>query len=107
MADYPVGTYRSATFGATISNFQSGQGAIRVFNVFIDAGLSTLSCLTFYNGSASSTANAYFHVAAVPGTVKTSNYWDSHAGILFPNGCFITTGAALLYGVVSYRTETI
>ena len=117
MSDFPIGIYRSSTFGGTLSNFKGvsgcmspGCGAVRLFNVFLKGTSSSASNLTFYNnvnnnGSAS-TANVYL-IVSLNAASPTTIYFDSHAGVLFPNGCFITTSAAIDFGIVGFRTETI
>jgi hypothetical protein len=113
MADYPLGVYRTQTCNETISNWkgvnpgnQGGSGAVRVHTVVLNClATGANSYVTLFNGiSASSTATAYITVRC--GTVNTGVF-DSHAGILFPNGCFITTGAAIDYATVAFRTEFI
>ena len=113
MADYPTGVYRTQTCNETISNYKGtnlnttgGSGAVRVFSVFLSVLTtgSTATC-TLYNGRAASvTSNAYITVRCQREFTGT---FDSHAGVLFPNGCFITTGAAIEFATVVYRTEFI
>ena len=111
MADYPCGTYRTQTCNETISNYKGlnannlgGAGPIRVFSVFLSVLTTGANAnVTLYNGvSASSTANAYITVRCQREFTST---FDSHAGILFPSGCFITTGAAIDFASIVFRTE--
>lgn len=108
MGDYTTGTYRSQGFGTTISNFGGGTGAVRIFNVYLKGSGTSNSNLSFYNGDNSTTANLFLVVSLAGGAItSTSTYFDSHAGVLFPRGCFITTSAAIDFGVIGYRTEVL
>lgn len=113
MSDYPVGSYRTQTCNETISNWKGvnvnatgGSGPIRVYSVFLSAlTTGSTATVTLYNGrSATSTANAYIVVRAQREFTAT---FDSHAGVLFPSGCFITTGAAIDFATITFSAETL
>lgn len=110
MSDYPIGVYRSASFGGTITNCQGnsltpGGAAVRIYSVFLKGAAVSNSNLQFFNGlSSASTANVYLTVA-LDSTNPTSTTFDSHAGMLFPNGCVVTTSAAIDYGTIVFRPE--
>ena len=112
MGDFPIGVYRSATFGTTISNYagatgQPGGGPVRIFSVHLKAATVTPTGLTFHNGvSAAGTGNAYLNVSTNSAIPSSAN-WDAYSGILFPNGCTISTDKAIQFGTVMFRNETL
>jgi hypothetical protein len=105
MSDFPIGLYRSSTFGSTITNFCNGIGAVRVYGVFLQGSSSSSSALKFYNGlDTTNTSTNYLTVSLSP-TNPTWTSFESQTGLLFVNGCSITTTGAIDFGVVTYCTE--
>jgi hypothetical protein len=112
MADYPLGVWRSWNLdGATTgTNIGKAGTAVRVHTVHLVAGSTTPTNVTLFNcadvNGCNSTVNAYITVRAGLESSKVATF-DSHAGILFPLGCYITTGAAISYVTVAFRNELI
>ena len=103
MADYPVGIVRK-TAGGQVGT--AGKG-FRIYSVYLKSAALSVTSVTFYAGtldSASVTSNAllsvYINVAN-----PTSNTFDSHQGVLFNGGCYMTTAAAIDYVTIVGRTE--
>jgi len=112
MSDYPLGVWRSANLdGATTGTNIGRKGtAVRIHSVHLSAATITPTNVTFFNcanvDGCSSTANAYLTVRVGTDASKVANF-DSSAGILFPLGCYITTGAAISFVTVMFRNELI
>lgn len=111
MSDFPVGIYRTQTANETISNWKGlnpgnlgGAGAVRVFGVFLSCLVTGANAyVRLCNGvSAASTATNYIIVRC---DITNENYFESGYGVLFPNGCFITTGAAIDFATITFSTE--
>lgn len=111
MSEFPSGTYRTQTANETISNWKGlnvdnlgGMGAVRVYNVFLSVLTTGANAyVRLCNGvSASSTSS---NMLIVRCQREFENSYENSTGLLFPNGCFITTGAAIDFATVSFRTE--
>jgi len=112
MSDYPTGTWRSSNLDATATGTNIGKigRAVRIHTVHLAAATVTPTYVTFFNTAdvvgCMSTANAYLTVRIGLDSSKTSTF-ESGEGILFPNGCYITTGAAIDFVTVTFKNDLI
>ena len=113
MSDYPIGVYRTQTANETISNWRGlnpgnlkGAGAVRVFNVHVSALTTGANAyVKLCNGvSASVTSNNYVIVRCHR---EFENTFESGEGILFKDGCFVTTGAGIDWVTITFRAELV
>ena len=99
--DYPVGVIRTAGSGIIGTAGQS----LRIYSVFLKGSTVSATNVKFFAGvSASSTASELLCVQ-LNAANATYNTFDSHCGMLFTGGCFMTTLAAIDYVTICCKQE--